>query len=269
MLSLQLAHRLQEANVLLIGAGEVALTRIPKLLPTGCKLTIISPLIHSKIQETFPNQVSNGEISINGDWTPESQQTYRIIRDIYHRDQLDIEPVWSIILVCISDHIVSKEIYQDVQNKYGSGQMINVADVPPLCNFYFGANAILANGHIQLLISTNGLSPRFGALIRDDIEERFESHAVQLDEAISKLGELRETVRIIACNHDDVKLRMTWIKEITDRFGLANCYKMDVDKLAHLFTDTYSYCKQEGIPTITSDNIPSKEELLSQFTTTT
>ena len=110
------------------------------------------------------------------------------------------------------------------------------------------------------------MSPRFGALIRDDIEQRYKTNAAELDEAISKLGELRETIRTIACNHDDVQLRMTWIKGITDRFGLANCHRMDVNKLAHLFTDTYSYCKQEGIKTITRDNIPAKEQLLTQFT---
>ena len=69
---------------------------------------------------------------MNQDWNSQSQQTYRVVRDVYHRDQLDIEPVWSIILVCISDHTVSKQIYQDVQQKYGAAQLINVADVPPL-----------------------------------------------------------------------------------------------------------------------------------------
>lgn len=264
MLSLQLAHRLQDANILLIGAGEVALTRIPKLLPTGCKLTVIAPLIHSQIQQTFPEQIHDG-ININSNWNSTVQQTYRIIRDVYNKDQLDIEPVWSIILVCISDHDVSKQIYGDIQFKYGASQLINVADVPPLCNFYFGANATLANGHIQLLVSTNGLSPRFGALIRDDIEQRYETNAIELDQAISKLGELRETIRTIACNHDDVKLRMAWIKEITDRFGLQNCHRMNINKLTHLFADTYGYCKQEGVSTITKDDVPSREELLSQF----
>ena len=51
--SLQLAHRLFDRNILLVGAGEVALTRLLKLVPTGCKVTLVSPEIHEDIIKKY------------------------------------------------------------------------------------------------------------------------------------------------------------------------------------------------------------------------
>ncbi|SMN19116.1 similar to Saccharomyces cerevisiae YBR213W MET8 Bifunctional dehydrogenase and ferrochelatase, involved in the biosynthesis of siroheme, a prosthetic group used by sulfite reductase [Maudiozyma saulgeensis] len=271
MLSLQLAHRLENRHVLLIGAGDVAVTRIPKLLPTGCKLTIISPSFHNKIRETFPPEWSNniplGQTITNANWDSQLQQAYRVVNDTYKQEYFSLESAWSLILVCISDHAVSRQIYEDAISRYGCGQMINVADVPPLCNFYFGANATLAQGKLQVLVSTNGLSPRFSAILRDDIEQRYNEQDGQLDLAIEKLGQLRSRVRTIACNPQDVAFRMNWVKVITDRFGLPYCHTMDVDKLTHLFTQMYRDATlQTDTPVILTDNdFPTRDQILQDY----
>jgi len=190
-----------------------------------------------------------------------------VVNDTYRQEQLDLEPAWSLILVCISDHDVSRQIYEDVVAKYGSAQMINVADVPPLCNFYFGANATLAQGRLQILVSTNGLSPRFSALLRDDIEQRYDSQAGQLDLAIDKLGQLRSRIRVIACNTNDVAFRMNWVKLVTDRFGLAYCHVMDVEKLSHLFTQMYNDATLQTVTpvAVTDSDLPSHDYMLQHY----
>lgn len=255
--SLQLAHRLEDANILLIGGGEVAVTRISKLLPTGCKLTIVSPSIHDRILETFPYPVVKGEEVINGEWTADKQQTYRVVQDRYVENYLELESHWNIVLVCISEHDIARKIYNDVVNKYGKAQLINVADVPPLCNFFFGANLNIANNKIQILVSSNSMSPRFSALIRDEISNTLTTQDEQLELSIDKLGQLRNNIRKIATTHDDIPFRMSWVRSVTDIFGFKNCHVMDVTKLTELFRVMYE--SRDGIVTV--DDFPARDQM--------
>ena len=269
MQSLQLAHRLENKNVLLIGAGEVAVTRMPKLLPTGCRLTIVSPSFHRKIRESFPPGIPNESDSmvVNDEWTSASRETYRLVKDTYKPEHLYLESHWHIVLVCISDHDVSREIYAQVQKQFGPQQLINVADVPPLCNFYFGANCTLAHDRLQVLVSSNGLSPRFAALVRDEIAAVLSAKEQQLEEAIARLGDLRARIRSIACNRDDVAFRMSWIKIVTDTFGLERCNLLDVDKLAHLFAQMYAEWSDGTAPpaAVTATDFPAPDQLVAEY----
>ena len=271
MQSLQLAHRLENKNVLLVGAGEVAVTRMPKLLPTGCKLTIVSPWFHRKIRESFPGDIpgNQGGIAVNAEWDSHSQQTYRIVNDTYRPEHLSLEPHWHIVLVCISDHSASRAIHAQVQERFGPQQLINVADVPPLCNFYFGANCTLAHDRLQVLVSSNGLSPRFAALVRDEIAQALAEKEELLEQAIAKLGDLRARIRSIACNSDDVAFRMSWIKVVTDAFGLQQCHRLDVDRLAHLFAQMYAEhsTATAAPPAVKLADFPQSADLVALYST--
>lgn len=243
MKSLQVAHRLEGSEVLLIGAGDVAMTRIPKLLPTGCKLTIIAPVIHDLLQEKYfntPSTVSVTETTrVNDKWIPQDEKVYRIINENFNEvEHLPLAKTWSLILLCIPDVKESERIYHLCKEKYGNQQMINVADIPKLCDFYFGANVSLTkDGNLQILISSNGLSPRFTALIKNEISGRFNEW--ELDGALEKLGILRSTIRSSSDTNgdNDIKYRMQWIKKCTDLFGLEHCHRIDVAKLTVLFKE--------------------------------
>lgn len=257
MKSLQVAHQLINKDVLLIGGGDVAMTRIPKLLPTGCKITLISPHLHHKLKLKYFNPMKCGE-----NWTPESQSIYNIIETEFRDSYLDIEKkTWTLILTCIPNRVESERIFNLCKEKYGPQQMINVADIPHLCDFYFGANvALTTDGNLQILISSNGLSPRFTALIKDEIGSMFQDW--ELDGALEKLGQLRERIRGLTQLEIDVKYRMSWIKTCTDTFGLKYCHSIDVDKLVSLFQRMASMQPP-------SLQFPSRDTMLNDYSITT
>lgn len=264
MKSLQVAHRLEGKDVLLIGGGNVAMTRIPKLLPTGCKITLIAPNLHSLLKERYFNSDMETRmgpqcrISVKQDWKPEDQTIYKVIESEFRDDYLFESSTWSMILLCIPDKLESERIYRLCKLRYGQQQMINVADVPEFCDFYFGSNVNLTkDGNLQILISSNGLSPRFTSLVKKQIELMFEDW--ELDEALEKLGQLRLKIRHLKDMDVDIKYRMQWIKKCTDIFGLSYCHKIDVDKLAELFK---SMASQEP----KSLEFPLREQMLNIYT---
>lgn len=256
MKSLQIAHQLVNKHILLIGGGDVAMTRIPKLLPTGCKITLIAPILHPELKLKYFDPTKCGK-----NWTPESQSIYNIIEQPFKDGYLDIEEYWTLILTCIPNRIESERIFKLCKQKYGPQQMINVADIPHLCDFYFGANVSLTtDGNLQILISSNGLSPRFTALIKDEIGSMFQDW--ELDGALEKLGQLRAKIRALTQSGIDIKYRMSWIKTCTDIFGLKYCHSIDVDKLVSLFEKMASMQPA-------SLEFPSREAMLNDYTIAT
>lgn len=264
MRSLQVAHRLEGKDVLLIGGGEVAMTRIPKLLPTGCKITLIAPILDKSLKEKYfcsnnsIHIVSSGQISMRKDWTSEDYSLYKIIESKFHDDYLLQSSTWSMILLCIPDKLESERIYHLCKRKYGQQQMVNVADIPEFCDFYFGSNINLTkDGNLQILISSNGLSPRFTSLVKNEIGSMFEDW--ELDGALEKLGQLRSSIRQLTGMDISIKYRMQWIKKCTDIFGLSYCHKINVNELVELFKSMASIEPK-------SLEFPSREHMLNNYT---
>ncbi|CCF59265.1 hypothetical protein KAFR_0G02310 [Kazachstania africana CBS 2517] len=253
--SLQLAHRLEDLNVLLIGAGKIASTRFPKLLPTGCKLTVVA----REIDETFYESFVSGQLEgTNEGWSSAKQEIYRIVRDEFKTEYLELENYWHIILVCISDIGRSESIYSECILKYGESQLINVADVPKFCNFYFGSNLNLADDKLQILVSSNGASPRFTALVRNEIAKTFDDD-LELSIAMTKLKELRSEIRRLtnaSREKTDIQFRMEWVRRCTDIYGLRYCHLLDVESLLELFSEMYSN---------RSLTFPPKDEMLTKY----
>ncbi|CAI4059131.1 hypothetical protein N7582_001294 [Saccharomyces uvarum] len=268
--SLQLAHQLKDKRILLIGGGEVGLTRLHKLIPTGCKLTLVSPTLHKAIvpkfgkfidREDHPEYRENAKRIVNPSWDSSKNEIYEYIHDEFKDEYLDLEDdddAWHIIMTCIPDHPESARIYHLCKERFGKQQLVNVADKPELCDFYFGANLEIGN-RLQILISTNGLSPRFGALVRDEISNLFSQMGdLALEDAVVKLGELRRGIRLLAPSDKDVKYRMDWAKRCTDLFGIQHCHEIDVQRLLGLFKTMFQdqHCSLQ---------FPPKDEMLSYY----
>ncbi|EGA76019.1 Met8p [Saccharomyces cerevisiae AWRI796] len=161
-------------------------------------------------------------------------------------------------MTCIPDHPESARIYHLCKERFGKQQLVNVADKPDLCDFYFGANLEIGD-RLQILISTNGLSPRFGALIRDEIRNLFTQMGdLALEDAVVKLGELRRGIRLLAPDDKDVKYRMDWARRCTDLFGIQHCHNIDVKRLLDLFKVMF----QEQNCSL---QFPPRERLLSEY----
>lgn len=237
--SLLLAHQLRNKNVLVIGAGDVALTRLKKLIPTGCKITIIGPETNPKLKELYcshcdPITGIDDQWRINGG-------VYRHISEEFQDGHLSLyqdgmNSNWALILVCIPDGVLSKHIHSLVKLKFGQQQLINVADDKPLCDVYFGAN--WEDESLQILISSNGAGPRFTALLRDEIGQMLSE--LQLSKSVENLQVLRSSVQNHAKGPKSTKFRMQWMSRCTEIFGVRHCHEMDINSLVNLFQEMYS-----------------------------
>lgn len=254
-----LAHQLDGKNVLLIGGGEVGLTRLRKLISTGSKVTLVSPELHSTILKEYCQFKLDETDNIHPDWAEEGKKrsVYRVIKEEFKDEYLTLyrrgnDSGWSLILTCIPNRELSEKIYRDAKRLFGSQQIVNVADNPPLCDVYFGANLEFAKKSnqedcfMQMMISSNGMGPRFVAMVRDEVQRMLEG--IDFEKSLQKLGKLRSDVREVANKESDTKYRMEWIKKCTDTFGIKNCESIDDEKLLGLFKDMYIDDKSLDFP---------------------
>lgn len=94
---------------------------------------------------------------------------------------------------------------------------VNVADVPPECDFYFGSQ--LRRGPLQIMVSTSGRGPKIAALIRKRIEESLPS---DIEVAIDSVGKLRSDLRRRAPGTGGPlgQRRMNWMIGVCDKWSL-------------------------------------------------
>jgi precorrin-2 dehydrogenase len=79
----------------------------------------------------------------------------------------DLEGVFMII-AATSDTDANIRVYEDAERR---AMLVNVVDVPPLCNFILPA--IVRTGPLAVAISTAGASPALAKRIRDEIADEY------------------------------------------------------------------------------------------------
>lgn len=247
--SLLLAHQLRDKDVLVVGAGAVALTRLKKLIPTGCRITLVAPEVHEEIKRVYCRHLDSSKGAIDEEWQPHGG-VYRLIHSHFEDEHLllnqnGVDSGWALILTCIPDAQVSRHVYTLAKQKFGSQQLVNVADDKPLCDVYFGAN--WEDDSLQVLISSNGAGPRFTALLRDEIGSMLSE--LDLNASLSRLQELRSQVRSLAPSAEATQFRMKWMSRCTEIFGVRRCCKMLVPELVQLFQTMYSAGSLDFPPT--------------------
>lgn len=137
---------------------------------------------------------------------------------------------FEMVLVAIDDPIESKQIYYKGKQL---GLNVNIADVPPLCDFYFGA--IFRKGDLQVMVSTNGRGPRMAKLIKDKIGDLFSDY--EIDKTIGNIGELRKLLRkkCSGTDNDSIKIRMEWMTKVTDSYSFKQWSDIDIRKIIEYF----------------------------------
>ena len=106
---------------------------------------------------------------------------------------------------------------------------MNVADVPPLCDFYFGS--VIKRGPLQIMVSTNGKGPRLANRIRRQIEDSLPEN---VGEAIESIGLLRSQLRKKVPSPAEGKRRMEWMIKVTDRWSLDELCLLDEEMRAKI-----------------------------------
>jgi precorrin-2 dehydrogenase len=133
---------------LVIGGGDIGLEKVEGLLACDADVTLIAPLAHPEL-ETLA-----GEGSISWEKRP-------------YAGAGDLDGAFMAI-AATDDSEVNIGVYDDAERR---AMLVNVVDVPPLCNFILPA--IVRSGPLAIAISTAGASPALAKRMKREVSELF------------------------------------------------------------------------------------------------
>jgi siroheme synthase-like protein len=139
--------KLEGRRCLVVGGGGVGLEKVEGLLACNGDVTLVAP----DACEELRRLADEGSIA----W---ERRAY---------DPADLEGAFMAI-AATSDTDVNIGIYDDAERR---AMLVNVVDVPPLCNFILPA--IVRTGPLAIAISTAGASPALAKRIRDQIADEY------------------------------------------------------------------------------------------------
>jgi siroheme synthase-like protein len=146
--------RLKGRRCLVVGGGEVGLEKVEGLLACDADVTLVAPEAIDELQEL----ADEGSI----EWRRRQYQPG------------DLEG--SLIAIAATDDTdVNIRVFDDAESK---AMLVNVVDVPPLCNFILPA--IVRTGPLAVAISTAGASPALAKRMKREIAELFGEPYAQL-----------------------------------------------------------------------------------------
>jgi len=136
--------KLEELEVLVVGAGNVGLEKLKAILQNA-PLTKVTVVAQEILQEVKTLVTSYPSVSL-------LEKTF---------DPHDLENK-DIVVVAVNNKETSRIIRQLAKDKK---LLVNVADTPDLCDFYLGS--IVQKGSVKIAISTNGKSPTMAKRLKE------------------------------------------------------------------------------------------------------
>jgi siroheme synthase-like protein len=139
--------RLSGRRCVVIGGGEVGLEKVEGLLACDADVTLVAP-------EAYPELV---QLALEGSIRWEQRE--------YRSDDLDGA---LLAIAATNDTELNIRAFEDAEAR---SMLVNVVDVPPLCNFILPA--IVRTGPLAVAISTAGASPALAKRMKREIAEQF------------------------------------------------------------------------------------------------
>ena len=235
--SLLIAWQLKGKHVLIVGGGDVASGRLESVLAAEATVTLISPRqgLHLKTLNLLKHN-----------------------RVFYHdRDFSGVQDLEGVhmVLVAIDDPNTSRYICGLARERHIP---INVADIPHLCDFYFGSQ--IQRGNLQILISTNGQSPKLANILKKQVESSLPESTAK---AIENVGLLRAKLRERApgIGGEVGKKRMRWMIDVCNKWSLDDLALLDdqgIERMLNLGWEkgTVISTSEAGIPPSSRFKLP-------------
>jgi precorrin-2 dehydrogenase/sirohydrochlorin ferrochelatase len=139
--------RLKGRRCAVIGGGDVGLEKVEGLLACDAEVTLVAPEAHPALREL----ADEGSIR----WQRRGYESG------------DLEGCL-IAIAATNDTDVNIRVFDDAERR---AMLVNVVDVPPLCNFILPA--IVRIGPLAVAISTAGASPALAKRMKREIAELF------------------------------------------------------------------------------------------------
>lgn len=136
---------LQNFPCLVVGGGEVAGRKVTSLLEFHASVTVISPRVNQQIEEFY----KKGKIEI--------------IKRKYSKEFINN---FKFVFCATDNTLINKQVHDDCVK---AGVLINVADVPQLCDFILPAN--IKRGDLTISISSQGKAPFYVKALKKKLND--------------------------------------------------------------------------------------------------
>ncbi|MCF2442780.1 bifunctional precorrin-2 dehydrogenase/sirohydrochlorin ferrochelatase [Dyadobacter sp. CY345] len=161
--------KLENLHTLIVGGGYVGLEKITAVLDNSpeATVTLVSPEIRQEIREIA---INNERISL-------------IERKFEDGDLSEKD----LVIVATNDKEENKRIKSVARARH---MLCNVADTPPLCDFYL--SSVVKKGSLKVAISTNGMSPTLAKRLKEVLTEALPDN---LETAMEQLKAVRDMLK--------------------------------------------------------------------------
>jgi precorrin-2 dehydrogenase/sirohydrochlorin ferrochelatase len=169
--------KLTGRRCLVVGAGNLAESKIESLRAAHADVTVIAPYARPRIVE----MAESGEVA-------------------WHQREFAAGDVDNYFLVVTATDVgaVNRAVYLEAQAK---NTLCNAVDDPPFCDFYFPS--VVRRGDLQIAISTAGASPALAQRLRKEINAQL---PLDTGDWLTDLGNLRREVTQMEPLNDSRKM---------------------------------------------------------------
>jgi precorrin-2 dehydrogenase/sirohydrochlorin ferrochelatase len=157
--------KLADRACLVVGAGEVARSKVESLLNAGALVTVVAPLAISNIENLARS---------------------RTLVWLKREFQIDDLNGLFLVIAATSSSAVNRAVFLEAQRR---GVLCNSVDDPPNCDFYFPA--VVRRGDLQIAVSTAGESPALAQRIRRELEKDLDE---ELGDWVREIGSRRREI---------------------------------------------------------------------------
>ena len=161
--------KLHQINVLIVGGGNVGLEKLSFMLKSSPNANV--EVVATKFLPELEALV-------------EKHPSVQLTQSKFKKKMLKKRHM---VIACTDDLEVNKRVYDLSRKRF---LICNIADTPPLCDYYLGG--IVTKGNVKIAISTNGKSPTTAKRLREFFEEVIPE---DVNKMVENLNEYRKTLK--------------------------------------------------------------------------
>jgi precorrin-2 dehydrogenase/sirohydrochlorin ferrochelatase len=173
--------KLTGRRCLVVGAGNLAESKIESLQAAHAQVTVIAPEASARIRD----MAASGEILLHQ-------------REFVAGDVADAGAKYFLAVTATDVPAVNRAVYLEA---VANDIICNAVDDPPYCDFYFPS--VVRRGDLQIAISTAGASPALAQRLRKEINAQLPLDA---GDWLTDLGNLRREVTQMEPLNEERKL---------------------------------------------------------------
>lgn len=161
--------KLEQLQVLLVGAGPVGLEKITALLHNSPKVRL--NVVAERVAPAFRKFIAG-------------IPTVQLYERCFSEDDLvDVD----LVILATNNPVLNESVRVLARNRH---LLLNVADKPDLCDFYLGS--VVAKGNLKIGISTNGKSPTIAKRLKEFLNDLLPE---EIDETLELMQAMRAQLK--------------------------------------------------------------------------